>query len=173
MELKQSRFEKLFLPHLDAACNLARLLVGRDQDAQEIAQQAYLRARQGLKEFHGEDPRGWLLMSVRNTAHAWLQKHDPTVFQPGMAIPTPAANQGPCRSPSEERVCQLHDAFNSLSFELREVLVLHEIEGWSYEQLALALSVPVGTIRARLTCARPRLRRESARVEDRELQNEL
>jgi RNA polymerase sigma-70 factor, ECF subfamily len=173
MEQKQSRFEKLFLPHLDAAYNLARLLVGRDQDAQEIAQQAYLRAWKGLKGFHGEDPRAWLLMSVRNTARRWLQKHDPTVVQPGMAIPTPATNQGPCRLPSEERVCQLHDAFNSLSSELREVLVLHEIEGWSYEQLALALNVPVGTITSRLNCARQRMRRELGRVEDRELQNEL
>lgn len=167
MEKNQSRFEKLFLPHLDAAYNLARLLVGRDQDAQDIVQQAYLRARKGLKGFHEGDARAWLLMSVRNTAQGWVQKLDPIVVRPNLAIPTPTTNERRSRSPGEERVLQLQEVFNSLPFELREVLVLHEIEGWSYEQLALALNVPVGTIMSRLSCARQRMRRELARVEDR------
>ena len=153
--------------------NLARLLVGRDRDALEIVQQAYIRAWKGLKGFHGGNPRAWLLMSVRNTARSWRRKRNPTFVQPGLAIPGAATNRETSLSPSEERIHQLQDAFNSLSFELREVVVLHEIEGWSYEQLALALNVAVGTIVSRLNCARQRMRREMATVENRELQNEL
>jgi RNA polymerase sigma factor (sigma-70 family) len=71
---KESRFEELFLPYLDAAYNLARWMVSRDQDAADIVQEAYARALQGFSEFHRENPRAWLLNIVRNTADSWLTK---------------------------------------------------------------------------------------------------
>src|ERR1700730_13655914 len=73
MEEKRSTFEELCLPHLDAAYTLARLLVGRDQDAQDIVQEAYIRALKGFKGFRGGNARAWLLAIVRNAAYTWLK----------------------------------------------------------------------------------------------------
>ena len=70
-----SRFEELFLPHLDAAYNLARWIVERDQDAQDVVQEAYARALKSFSGFRGVNPRAWLLTIVRNTAYNWIQKH--------------------------------------------------------------------------------------------------
>src|ERR1700737_3198733 len=75
MEEKRSTFEELCLPHLDAAYTLARLLVRRDQDAQDVVQEAYIRALKGFKGFRGDNARPWLMMIVRNTAYSWLKKH--------------------------------------------------------------------------------------------------
>src|SRR5271166_6773959 len=75
MEEKQSFFEELCLPHLDAAYNLARLLVGRDADAQDVVQETYVRALKGFKGFRGDNARVWILSIVRNTAYSWLKKH--------------------------------------------------------------------------------------------------
>jgi RNA polymerase sigma factor (sigma-70 family) len=77
MEEQHSRFEELFLPQLDAAYNLARILVKRDQDAQDVVQDAYIRALKGFKHFRGGNPRAWILTIVRNTAYSWLKKHHP------------------------------------------------------------------------------------------------
>src|SRR5260370_34566726 len=71
---KESRFEEVFLPYLDAAYNLARWIVSRDQDPAGIVEEAYARALQGFSEFHGDNPRAWLLTIVRNTADSWLTK---------------------------------------------------------------------------------------------------
>ena len=75
MEKHPSRFEQLFLPQLDAAYRLARLLVKQDHDAQDVVQDAYVRALKGFKQFRGGDPRAWILTIVRNTAYSWLEKH--------------------------------------------------------------------------------------------------
>jgi RNA polymerase sigma factor (sigma-70 family) len=75
MEAKRSTFEELCLPHLDAAYTLACLLVRRDQDAQDVVQEAYVRAPKGFKGFRGDNARPWLMMIVRNTAYSWLKKH--------------------------------------------------------------------------------------------------
>jgi|SRR5580704_3894095 RNA polymerase sigma factor (sigma-70 family) len=69
---KKPRFEELFLPHLDAAYSLARWIVGRDQDAQDIVQEAYARALKGVSGFRGDNPRAWLLTIVHNTAYSWI-----------------------------------------------------------------------------------------------------
>ena len=74
MEERQSPFEELFLPHLDSAYNLARWIVQRDQDAQNIVQEAYKRALKGFRKFRGADARAWLLTIVLNPAHTWIQK---------------------------------------------------------------------------------------------------
>jgi RNA polymerase sigma factor (sigma-70 family) len=76
-------------------------------------------------------------------------------------------------SSHEERVQQLEEALNRLPVEMREILVLREIEEWSYKQLASTLNVPVGTVMSRLSRARQRLQRELAEVRQKELKNEL
>jgi RNA polymerase sigma-70 factor (ECF subfamily) len=169
MEEKQSTFEEFCLPHLDAAYNLARLLVNRDQDAQEIVQEAYLKALKIFRRFHGENARAWILLIVRNTALSWLKK------QPGDAkiVPSekvihsaPPAGAMPEASYGE-RERQLHEALNRLPIEYREILIFRDVEGWSYKQLASALNLPSGAVISRLTRARQHLFEEVTRVQDR------
>jgi RNA polymerase sigma factor (sigma-70 family) len=175
MEETESIFEQSCLPHLDAAYNLARWLVGRDQDAQDIVQEAYFRALKGFKGFRGGNSRAWLLAIVRNAAYTWLRKHakqsytvpfDPT-FHDG------TTGDPPSESTYEERVQQLDEALNRLPFEMREILVLRELEGWSYKQLASTLKVASGTVMSRLSRARQRLQRELAEVREMEAKDEL
>jgi len=160
MEEKRSRFEELCLPHLDAAYNLAYSLVGRDHDAQDIVQEAYIRALKGFKGLRGDNARHWLMMIVRNTAYTWLKMHanERNIFPFDPAIHATTTSKSRSESSWEERVQQLQEA---LPIEFREILVLRDIEGWSYKQLASALHT------------RQRLRQEVARVQDKESRNEL
>ena len=126
-------FEELCLPHLDAAYNLARLLVGRDADAQDVVQEAYVRALQGFKGFRGDSARAWLLAIVRNAAYSWLKKHAKqsymVPFDPAIHART---NGTPLyESSHEERVQQLDEALSRLPVTMREVLVLRELSGQS------------------------------------------
>jgi RNA polymerase sigma-70 factor (ECF subfamily) len=115
------------------------------------------------------------MMIVRNTAYSWLKKHAKEAnmipFDP--AIHATSTGKPLSDSSGEERVQQIREAFNRLPIESREILSLREIEGWSYEQLASALRVPLGTVMSRLSRARQRLREEFAGVRHRELQDEL
>jgi RNA polymerase sigma-70 factor, ECF subfamily len=175
MEQKRPTFEECCLPHLDATYILARLLLRNDQDAQDVVQEAYVRALKGFKGFRGDNARPWLMMIVRNTAYSWLKKHAKEAnmipFDP--AIHATSTGKPLSDSSGEERVQQIREAFNRLPIESREILSLREIEGWSYEQLASALRVPLGTVMSRLSRARQRLREEFAGVRHRELQDEL
>lgn len=171
---KATRFEELFLPHLDAAYSLARWIVGRDQDAQDIVQEAYARALKGLPGFRGENPRAWLLTIVRNTAYSWIKKHlneeklipydEERHALPVEAVPSEL---------SQERRQLLEEALNRLPVEFREVLVLFEIERWSYKAMAAALDLPLGTVMSRLSRARRRLQKELTQIRDREIEDEL
>ena len=175
MEAKQSIFEELCLPHLDAAYNLARLLVGRDADAQNVVQETYVRALKGFKGFRGDNARVWILSIVRNTAYSWLKKHAKQSYMvpSDRTIHARTAVEPLSESSHEERVQQLDQALNKLPVEMREILALREIEGWSYEQLALTLNVPPDTVMSRLSRARQRLRQELAWVRQKELQHEV
>jgi RNA polymerase sigma-70 factor (ECF subfamily) len=175
VEEQQSRFEQLFLPQLDAAYSLARVLVKRDHDAQDVVQDAYVRALKGFKQFRGGNPRAWILTIVRNTAYSWLKKHPVSadIIPFNEAIHHPTAEESPSEGPYEERICRLHEALARLSVEYREILVLRDIEGWSYKQLASALKLPLGTVMSRLNRARHRLREEIAKSLHEESQNEV
>ena len=176
MEERPSRFEQLFLPQLDAAYSLARLLVKRDHDAQDVVQDAYVRAFKGFKQFRGGNPRAWILTIVRNTAYSWLKKHSggSDLIPFNEAIHHPLTQEPPSEGSSyEERVRQLHEALARLSVEFREILALRDIEGWSYKQLASALKLPQGTVMSRLNRARQRLREEIAKGQQKEPQNEV
>lgn len=170
-----SRFEELFLPHLDAAYNLARWLVNGDQDAQDIVQEAYVRAFKGFAGFRGDNPRAWLLTIVRNTAYTWIKRHAPDeklipFDEESHVVPV---EPGPSELSQEKRRELLDQALGRLPTEFREVLVLFEFEGWSYKAMADALEVPLGTVMSRLSRARRRLQQELAQFQTGEIDDEL
>ena len=174
----QLRFEQLVLPHLDAAFNLARWLLRGRADAEDVAQEAMMRALRFFHGFHGGDPRSWLLQIVRNTCYTWLEKNRPmelaTEFdeefhsQPG-ASPESLAIAGDNRE-------RLTRAIEDLPPRFREVLVLRELEGCSYKEIAAITSMPIGTVMSALARARDRLQRAltpPARAANQEAQREL
>jgi RNA polymerase sigma-70 factor (ECF subfamily) len=167
---QQARFEELVLPHLDAAYRLARLLVKRHEDAQDVVQDAYIKALKGFDGFRGGNARAWILTIVRNTAYNWLKKHhaDSDLIPFDEAVHQPQTEESVPESFYQERSRQLREALARLSVELREILVLRDIEGWSYTELASALKLPLGTVMSRLNRARLRLREEIAKVQSRE-----
>jgi len=175
MQEQRSRFEELCLPHLDAAYTLARFLVGKDEDAQDVVQEAYLRAFKGFERFRGENARPWLMTIVRNTAYSWIKKHarEANIIRLDPEIDAASAPKPQLESFWEERLRQLHEALSRLPVESREILGLREIEGWSYQKLASALKVPLGTVMSRLSRARERLRREIEGVRNMEAPDEL
>jgi RNA polymerase sigma-70 factor, ECF subfamily len=162
MRREVAEFEALFMPHLDAAYNLARWLVGRDDEAQDVVQEAYMRALKKFGQFRGDNPRGWLLTIVRNTAYTSLKRRatsDRTVLFDEQLHTVPV--DPPVSEPDLERQRErLGAAIGRLPTEFREVLVLYELEGWSYKAIAHALKVPLGTIMSRLSRARRKLRAE-------------
>jgi RNA polymerase sigma-70 factor (ECF subfamily) len=167
---QQARFEELVLPHLDAAYRLARLLLKRDEDAQDVVQDAYIKALKGFEKFRGGDARAWILMIVRNTAFTWLKKHyaNRDVIPFDEAIHQPPTEESLPESAYEERSRQLREALARLPVEFREILVLRDVEGWSYKELASALHLPLGTVMSRLNRARLHLREEIAKVQPKE-----
>jgi RNA polymerase sigma-70 factor (ECF subfamily) len=169
------RFEELFLPHLDAAYNLARWIVERDQDAQDVVQEAYARAFKSFSGFRGVNPRAWLLTIVRNTAYNWIQKHlrEENLIPFDEKIHVVPVNEPRSEMSYEKRKLQLQEALSRLPADFREVLVLYEFEGWSYKTMAAALNVPIGTVMSRLSRARRRLHETISEVQDLETEDEL
>ncbi len=155
----QSRFEQLVMPHLDAAYNLARWLAGNDHDAEDIAQEASLRAYRFLGGFRGGNSRSWLLTIVRNTAYTWFKQNRPQAIvsvgdEELVEIEDPAvANSAMAVLQNADRDV-LRAALESLPVEFREALVLRELEGLSYKEIADVADVPIGTIMSRLARAR-------------------
>jgi RNA polymerase sigma-70 factor, ECF subfamily len=155
---RRKRFEQAALPHLDAAYGLARWLTRNDQDAEDVVQEAFVRALRFIDGFHGTEGRAWLLAIVRNTCFSWMKKNRPAQLQPfddeSMEIQT-QSSPGP--ESSAERAADsraLHKAIAALPFGLREVLVLRELEELSYKEIARIADVPIGTVMSRLSRAR-------------------
>ena len=155
----QVRFEQLVLPHLDGAYNLARWLLRSPTDAEDVAQEAMLRSYRFFPSFRGGDARAWLLQIVRNTCYSWLEKNSReggmTEFDlefHGPASPTPEE----AAIASQDRA-RLTRALESLSPRAREVLVLRELEGCSYKEIAAITSIPIGTVMSSLSRARRQL----------------
>src|SRR6185437_2106513 len=151
----QRQFEQIVMPHLDAAYNLARWLAGNDHDAEDIAQEASLRAFRFLGSFRGGNSRSWLLSIVRNTAYTWLKQNRPqAVVSIGdeelREIEDPAAltNHSSALHHADRHILQA--ALESLPVEFREALVLRELEGLSYKEIADIADVPIGTVMSRL-----------------------
>jgi RNA polymerase sigma factor (sigma-70 family) len=153
-------FDQAVLPHLDAAYNLARWLTRNNQDAEDVTQEACLRAFKYWKGFSGRDSRSWLLAIVRNTFYSWLrQRSDQPVLtddgeMDGTAASTPDPETTLIRNVDQNT---LRAALQDLAVEFREAIVLREMEGLSYKEIADIAGVPIGTVMSRLARARKRL----------------
>ncbi len=160
------RFERAVLPHLDAAYNLARWLTRNEHDAEDVVQEAYLRALQFFGSFYGVDGRAWLLTIVRNTCYTWLQKNrgpkPTTTFDDEIHSVTGAASSPETLLLQREDKELLRQALEELPVEFREVIVLRELEGFSYKEIAGIANIPLGTVMSRLARARERLEQHLA-----------
>jgi RNA polymerase sigma-70 factor, ECF subfamily len=158
---ERARFEQVVLPHLHAAYNLARWLVRREQDAEDVAQEAYLRAYRFFSGFHGGDARAWLLQIVRNTSYTWLQQNRPqegaAEFDEEMHSDTQIPVNPETLAIESANRERLNRALEELSPNFREVLVLRELEGCSYKEIADITGIPIGTVMSSLSRARRRL----------------
>ena len=158
---ERTLFEQTMLPHLGAAYNLARWLTRDDHDAQDIVQEAYLRALKFFGGFHGTDGRAWLLAIVRNTCYTWLERNrahkGDTAFDEEPHGAAPAALQPDAPLLRSEDAQLLRQALEELPTEFREVIVLRELEDLSYRQIAEVAGIPIGTVMSRLARARERL----------------
>jgi len=159
-------FEQTVLPHLDAAYNLARWLAGNDHDAQDVAQEASLRAFRFFASFRGGDARAWLLAIVRNTFYSWLRKNRPPENTVEMDDETMAAadasTNAEALSPQFADAATVRLAVAELPVEFREIVILREMEGFSYKEIADLAGVPIGTVMSRLARARALLRKRLA-----------
>ncbi len=169
--LDQSNFEQIFLPHLDAAYNLARWLLRNDQDAEDAVQEAYMRAYKAFARFRGGDGKAWFMTIVRNVCYTMIQKlrsHEtPEPFDEEIHQPTGESEmQEAFRQKANAE--NLHGALEKLPDEFREVIVLHDLEGFAYKEIASVVGIPIGTVMSRLARARARLRDEIVALKVRE-----
>jgi len=155
----RERFEQLVLPHVDAAFNLARWLLRGRTDAEDVAQEALLRAYRFFRGFHGGDARAWLLQIVRNACYTWLEKNRPLElsmeFDEELHLQTCATPETLAIAGDDRKRLTL--ALETLPPRFREVLVLRELEGCSYREIAAITSIPIGTVMSSLSRARRQL----------------
>jgi RNA polymerase sigma-70 factor (ECF subfamily) len=155
----RAHFERTVLVHLDAAYNLARWLTRDEHDAEDVVQEACLRAFRFFEGYRGGNSRAWLLTIVRHTCYTWLQKNRAHEL---VALDDTIDNADPAAGP-EELVLQsvdqqsLRKALEELPVEFREVIILRELEEMSYKEIAAIARVPLGTVMSRLARARQRL----------------
>ena len=159
---KLDQFEKTFLRHLDAAYNLARWLLGEDQDAEDVVQEAYFRALKFFDSSRVRESRAWLLRIVRNVAYTHLRRQrglepetifDETVHGLGDGAADPEA-----LLLRHNEVQLLKECLEALPVKFREVLILRELEGLSYKEIAAITDISLGTVMSRLARSRKRLR---------------
>jgi RNA polymerase sigma-70 factor (ECF subfamily) len=147
--------ERALVPHLDAAYNLARWLTGSAQEAEDAVQEACVRAVEYFDGFRGEDGRAWLLAIVRNACYDRFRKKQPTAEFVEAADPAPNPEMLQIQAVHRE---MLRSALERLPAEYREALILREMEGLSYREIAQVTDVPMGTVMSRLARARAALR---------------
>jgi len=159
MDDQRLRFEQMVAPHLGAAYNLARWLTRNDHDAQDIVQDAALRALRFIDGLRGDNARPWLLGIVRNATWTWLQANRPAevssqedVGEP--QLPAPARDEPENAAIRRADARLLNEAIAALPPALREVIVLREMEDLAYRQIAEIAGVPIGTVMSRLSRAR-------------------
>jgi len=162
---KLALFEATVLPHLSAAYNLARWLLRDDTIAEDVVQESYLRALKYFSGYHGGDSRAWLLTIVRNTSYNWLQQNRSkelmNPIEDAEALTSTEANP---ETVLRQRIDHelLRQALTELPIEFREVLILREMEGFSYKEIAALADLPIGTVMSRLARARARLQQRLA-----------
>jgi RNA polymerase sigma factor (sigma-70 family) len=172
-----ARFRRIVMPHIDEAYRLAHWLTGNRTDAEDVVQDASLRAFRAIREYAGGNARSWVLSIVRNTAYSWLRKNrssavmtvedleavelervEPVEIQ----VETPEASLI-----AKANAEQLRTAIASLPMPFRETLVLRDLEGLDYREIAEATQVPIGTVMSRLARARRKLMSIIAQSDDR------
>jgi len=180
-------FDTEALPHIDAAYNLAFWLVRNQADAQDVVQDAYLRAFKAYHQFNGGDIRPWLLTIVRNVAYRWLavRKRSANVVSIEDAITDRDGDSRPAFEPASDEPSAedvlISDAERSLvrralaelAPAFREVIVLRELEGLSYQDIASVTGIPAGTVMSRLSRARAQLKDVLTGMMAKENQNAL
>jgi RNA polymerase sigma factor (sigma-70 family) len=162
MSMGRRSFEEVVVPHLDAAFNYARWLAGNEPDAEDVVQDASVRAFRFFSSLRGEDARAWLLTIVR---HAWYARlssqraaRTASLEYDEMADTRPEESLGPeALLMQRQTVDRVRRAVEQLPVDFREVVVLRELEGLSYKEIAAIVGIPMGTVMSRLARARERL----------------
>jgi RNA polymerase sigma-70 factor (ECF subfamily) len=161
-EHELASFEETMLPHMDAAHNLAKWLLRNEEDAQDVVQEAYLRAFKSFSGFHGSNGRAWLLTIVRNTSYTLLKKNravdltttfDEEIHAAGHESVSPATILE-----HSENAELIKEAMDELPVLYREILVLRHLEGLSYKEIGDVAQIPPGTVMSRLSRARAELK---------------
>jgi RNA polymerase sigma factor (sigma-70 family) len=160
-------FRTVVMPHIDEAYRLARWLTTNSTDAEDVVQDASLRAFRAIRSYAGGNPRAWLLSIVRNTAYSWLRKNRPATIVSVDDLEAVELKHGKLderhdETPESSLIAkvdaeQLRGAIEKLPAPFRETLVLRDIEGLDYREIAEATEVPIGTVMSRLARARRRL----------------
>lgn len=158
------RFEEIFVAHLDAAYDFARWLARDERNAEDVVQEACLRAFKSLDSFHGGNARAWLFAIVRNTYYTWLKKTRPDRFAVSFddeMLDGGALAELESSTSAVDLALQQQDtrrlvnaALERLPEEFREVIVLRELEDLSYKEIAAIAGIPLGTVMSRLARAR-------------------
>jgi RNA polymerase sigma-70 factor (ECF subfamily) len=161
-EHELASFEAMMLPCMDAAHNLARWLLRNEQDAQDVVQEAYLRAFRSFAGFRGSNGRAWLLTIVRNTAYTLLKKNrtaDLTTAFDEEIHATDYKSVSPATILEHAEDAELiKNAMDGLPAEFREILILRHQENLSYNEIGDILKIPIGTVMSRLARARGKLK---------------
>ena len=158
---EMARFHECVLPYLDAAHNLARHLLRDPQEAEEAVQEAFLRAIRHFAGFRGVDGRAWLLSIVRNTCMTQLRRRrtggERLEFDEEIHSPQDGDSEPEASWANTLAVASVREGLDRLPVEFREALVLRELEGLSYKEIAQVAGVPIGTVMSRLARARKQL----------------
>jgi RNA polymerase sigma factor (sigma-70 family) len=162
-----ARFRSVVMPHIDEAYRLAHWLTGNRTDAEDVVQDASMRAFRAIRNYAGGSARSWVLSIVRNTAYSWLRKNRPAAVvtvEDLEAVELEQANPGDRDDDNPEAALiakadadHLRAAIAALPTAFRETLVLRDIEGLDYREIAQTTEVPIGTVMSRLARARHRL----------------
>jgi RNA polymerase sigma factor (sigma-70 family) len=165
-EDERQRFEHVVIPHLQDAFAMARWLAGNASDAEDIVQEACMRAYRGIGGFRGDNPRAWVMKIVRNTTFTWLKKHrDPTLVSmekfeehgegQSLDVMDPVTPESAMIEQAD--AARLESAIAGLPPLFREALVLRELQGFNYRAIGEITGVPIGTVMSRLARARRHL----------------
>jgi RNA polymerase sigma-70 factor (ECF subfamily) len=168
--LAKARFAQIVLPRFDEGYRLARWLTGSPTDAEDVMQEACLKAYRAIETFAEGNARAWFLTIVRNVAYSWLQRHRPAKLvsledislEARHEIETGGVMVSAMPTPEDlllakQRSAELYGAIETLPLHLRETLVLREFHGLSYREIAAISNVPIGTVMSRLAKARQSL----------------